>query len=563
MEKTEKVTFIHSISFKIVILVICIVAYSLIGSISSAKSKANTIVETTNENYILSLAQQGAQTINSILADVNVDEEYTGIMKAIAMKGVDSAYAYLVDEDGIMLYHPTTEKIGQPVENSVIKGVVAAIQAGTIPEDAVVEYEYKDTTKYAGYAITDNYMIVVVTADKNEIIEPINDMVRNMMFVSIATLVECLVAGYIVSLFICKPIQKLTKIIEQTSRLNFTPNQDAGALRKRNDETGHMARKVHEMRNNLRSMVAEINEVSNQITVNVDGLKQVTNKVNNMCSDNSATTEELAAGMEETAATTATINENVQIMREGAEKISSMAEKGADSSNEIMKRAQNLGKKTDQASSRTLDMYENVKSKSQKAIEGSKAVDKINELTNTIMEISSQTSLLALNASIEAARAGEAGKGFAVVATEIGSLANQTSQAIADIDNIVKEVNEAVSNMIDCMSDSTDFLENTVLGDYKEFKEVSEQYQVDADTFRNSMDEVKESILNLSQLVESAAQALDGIKDTVNEAAIGVSSVAEKTSDMVEQTGNTHDMVADCFTCADNLRNIVNNFVLK
>lgn len=563
MEKTEKVTFIHSISFKIVILVICIVTYSLVGSILSAKSKAGSIVEQTNENYILSLAEQGAQTISSISANLNSEEEYADIMQGIVMKGIDSAYAYLVDADGTMLYHPTTEKIGQPVENSVIKGVVAEIQAGTIPKDEIVEYDYKGKIKYAGYAITDNHMIVVVTADKNEIVSPINSMLKSMVIVAFATMIECLIAGYIVSLFICKPIQKLTRIIEQTSRLDFTPNQDAGALRKRNDETGHMARKVHEMRNNLRSMVANINEVSNQITANVDGLKQVTDKVNNMCSDNSATTQELAAGMEETAATTATINENVQVMRKGTQKISSMAEKGADSSNEIMKRAQNLGKKTDQASSRTLDMYENVRSKSQKAIEGSKAVDKINELTNTIMEISSQTSLLALNASIEAARAGEAGKGFAVVATEIGSLANQTSQAIADIDNIVKEVNEAVSNMIGCMSESTDFLEHTVLVDYKEFKEVSEQYQADADAFRSSMDEVKEAILYLSDLVDSAARALDGIKDTVNEAAVGVSDVAEKTSDMVGQTSNTHDMVADCFACADNLRNIVNKFVLK
>ena len=109
---------------------------------------------------------------------------------------------------------------------------------------------------------------------------------------------------------------------------------------------------------------------------------------------------------------------------------------------------------------------------SEKAIEGSKAVEKINELTNTIMEISSQTGLLALNASIEAARAGEAGRGFAVVATEIGSLADQTSKAIADIGNIVKAVNEAVGNMTECLSETTGFLETTVLEDYKEFEQV-------------------------------------------------------------------------------------------
>lgn len=563
MEKTEKVTLIHSISFKILILVVCIVAYSLAGSVLSATSQSRKVVEETNENYILSLAEQGAHTISNIPPELASAGGYLGAMQGIDMKGVDSAYAYLVDADGTMIYHPSAEKIGQTVENSVIKGVVSEIQSGKIPKDAVVEYDYKGAIKYAGYAITDNKMIVVVTADKGEIIAPINNMVQSMVFIAIATLVVCLIAGYIVSLFICKPIKRLTNIIEKTAQLDFTPNVDSQKLRNRKDETGQMARKVHNMRKNLRGMVADINAASIQITENVDGLKQVSDTINSMCMDNSATTQELAAGMEETAATTITINESVQGMKNDADAISDMAQKGAEASNEVMARAKNLGAKTEQASNRTIEMYQNVKEKSQKAIEGSKAVDKINELTNTIMEISSQTSLLALNASIEAARAGEAGKGFAVVATEIGSLANQTSKAIADIETIVKEVNSAVGNMTECMEETTEFLEKAVLGDYKEFKEVSVQYQEDADSYGNNMNEVKDAMKRLSVLIESSAKALDGIKDTVNESASGVTDIAEKTSDMVDKASQSNDMVTECFGCADNLKGIVGKFILQ
>lgn len=80
-----------------------------------------------------------------------------------------------------------------------------------------------------------------------------------------------------------------------------------------------------------------------------------------------------------------------------------------------------------------------------------------------------------------------------MVATEIGSLADQTSKAIKDIGTIVDAVNAAVSNMAECLEETTGFLENTVLTEYKEFEQVSEQYQEDADTFKTSMNDVSDA----------------------------------------------------------------------
>lgn len=562
MKEEQKVSFIHSISAKIMLLTVLAVVMSVLIVAFRAEAGTKKVVGDVSADYILSMAEMGVEIVNNLPQEADAGA-YENALADISMEGIDSSYAYLVDTDGTMLYHPTAEKIGQPVENAVVLGVVAELAKGQVPVNETVTYDFKGVTKYAAYAITANRQIVVVTADEDEIMEPLNQIISKIMLLSLGILVAAIVLAYIVSQFICRPIQQITTIIGDTAQLDFRSNPNGAKLRSRRDETGEMANAVHVMRRNLRSMIGDIDTASNQITQNVDGLQEITTTVDHMCSDNSATSQQLAAGMEETAATTVTINENIEVIKNGADDINSMATEGARTSEEIMMRANDLRTKTVEASAKTMTMYNNVKTKAQEAIEGSKAVDKINELTGTIMEISSQTGLLALNASIEAARAGEAGRGFAVVATEIGSLADQTSKAIKDIGTIVDAVNAAVSNMAECLEETTGFLENTVLTEYKEFEQVSEQYQEDADTFKTSMNDVSDAMAGLANSIDAIAQALSGINSTVGESSIGVCDIAEKTSDMVEKTGTTHDMVEECYTYVEKLREIVSQFVLQ
>lgn len=563
--KDGKVNFFQSIGAKIagVIIIAVLIASVLCVAIIVPNYKSD--VSSTVQNYMYDLAiSYGNMMEKEIESGVEFDyPTYSALLKDIKVSGMESSYAYIVSADGIMQFHPTEEKVGNAVENEVVSGLVKDIAGGKHPQPAVTTYLFKGKMKYASYNVLSDNSILVITADEDDALAAVNKVTTYAIIAIVGSVLLFAVIGIFFGIVLTRPIVQITEVVTQTAAFKFRHSDAADKIVKRKDECGAMGRAVAQMRANLRAMVGDISAVNTSISGSVTELESISNQINSMCTDNSATTEELAAGMQETSATTDTINTNIATMKGEADDISKLASDGVALSSEVMDRANDLRQSTQTATNKTTAMYTSVKEKTEQAIEDSKAVDRINELTDAIMSISSQTSLLALNASIEAARAGEAGRGFAVVATEIGNLANQTSQTVGDINNIVSDVNEAVSGMAKSLEETMEFLESVVLKDYADFEKVSEQYEKDADEFEKSMVNIGDGITTLTDSINDIVSALEGINSIVGESTVGVTDIAEKTTDVVAQTSKNTEIVDECITNVDKLRDIAGMFTLE
>lgn len=499
---------------KIIVMVILAVIVSnvicMVFILESSKKQITDSVKHTMVDVINTTSKIMENEIsNSGVDDLDYDG-YANNLSDVKLEGMDSAYMYVVQNDGTMLYHPTKEKVGQPVENAVIKGVVQQLQDGKKPSTAVVEYDFNGTTKYSAYTILNNENILVLTADESEALAGITTVTGVAVGISAIVVLLAIIICFILGRRLMRPLVKVSTIIEEIA--NGDINADFGMVKETNDEIGLIIEKMKELTQSLGNIVGKIRNSSDTMSANSYELNDTSSQTLAANNEISKAVEDVAEGSTGMAASISKINENLLEMsnetkdiNESVNEIRNQTVAVQDSSkimNDKIKSMQNSSQKMDEGISAISKRIETVNT----------TVDKVSNIVSVIEEISSETNLLSLNASIEAARAGDAGKGFAVVAQEIRVLSDNTN---TELENIKQIIASLVEECRYCVQASGTIVEDNakqkeeIKAVLDEFSALDEQIQKTAE----KADEIEELVTAMIELNDDITKSSSSLTD--------------------------------------------------
>lgn len=452
----------------------------------------------------------------------------------------NSGQAFMLDYNGTMIAHYNANLVLEQYntldavkEESDLQELAKLVNLMIEGKEGVGEYRYQGVTKYMGFAqVEGTSWSLAITAPRSEVMAKVDQLTFIILLLSAVFIIFSLGITLIISNNITNPIKRAAKHLKIVATGDFTGEIDKKDLEGK-DEMGILANSMQTMQESIRKIITSVVKESTQVSQMLTAINSGMNHLNKSIEEISATSEELSAGAEETAVSTEEMNATSEQIGKTVEAIAAKAQEGAGIVSTVNSMTIEMKSNAITSKESAVEIYGKTKKDMKDAIEQSKAVNQINELSEAILEITAQTNLLALNAAIEAARAGEAGRGFAVVADEIRQLAENSKNTVSRIQEVTKIIFAAVNNLSLSSEEVLGFIDQRVLKDYDALVDTSEQYSQSSASINEMIMDYSASSEELFASMQDMIKAIEEITSASNEEAQGAYNIAQETSNIV------------------------------
>ncbi|MFF2796385.1 methyl-accepting chemotaxis protein [Lysinibacillus xylanilyticus] len=542
--------------FTLSLLLLSSVINSVIGVWIVGKNSKEVLIEKANEQ-VYEIAKQAETILNS------EDDPISSLQDFVESKAQQDnvTYAIVIDSNVKAVAHSDKEKLGKTYEDAyTIDGAkngkkqftrwYAEVQ-GIWTYD-IMEPIYKDGKLYG---------VIDIGVPESGIQSITNSVLSYQIITGIASFVIIGAVMWWIIGRIVTAIKNLENIINQTTSLDFTENQELEKLLNHQDEIGLMAKGISGMQSALKNVTVNIHKTSSELSDSSKILIQIaedtvrtTDEISSAINEVAKATEEQAHDTEKSAEQLNQLSGNIDRVIEHTEKIASMTEDIDHLSNQGVETVNQLSiwsEKNRESSQQVSNIVQEV----------DKTSSDISSIVNTITDIATQTNLLALNASIESARVGEAGKGFAVVADEIRKLSEQTSNATEDIKNKISAIQDISKSAVQEISTSLSIVEQNAKAT-KDTSEIFNTIKVALDQTSEVAQEVKHLSHEMDERKEQIISAVQSISASAVETSAGTEQVSASANEQLKSIETVSEKAKDLNAIADALKDEMKKFTI-
>nr|WP_207749937.1 methyl-accepting chemotaxis protein [Clostridium tyrobutyricum] len=561
---------------KLLVLSFCVVAAFIvivgaigiidIGRVNSSSQKLY------NENLldIRNLNKLDSNTLNARLDIINLVESHN---KNGTQKTIQQLDSYMKQNNNILdSYKKTNSDSDQKDMISQLENNLAAYR-NSINDifDAMSAGKYDDAMnlnkKSAGYRkkVTSTIENLVKVESQKSINR--NNNSNSIFKAAFFTIIILTIIGFAIAILLGNLLSRAAgKVLDEI--LAFTNSMSDGDLTKSlnissTNEFGIIANGLNNANKSINNLISEVTKTIKDINDSSQDLSATTEEISSMMSSVNESTGQIADGSQNLSSITEEISASSEEMESNTSELSGKADEAAKSSVEIKNRAVKIKQKASKSIEESTSVYEEKNNRILKAIEAGKVVSEVKTMAASIGNIAEQTNLLALNAAIEAARAGEQGKGFSVVADEVRKLAEESSNAVENINKMVLAVEAAFKNLSDSSKEVLEYIANSVKPDYQFLMDTGIQYEKDSEFINNISNQIDISSKQMHEAVSQVSTAIQNAASTAGESASGSEEILGSVGEVTKAVEGISESSQRQAEMAEKLSDLISKFKIN